>query len=256
MTVFTHWLSTEEMKIVWVAFFLSAHCELTLTLIRKHFFINNAVSWSDAQKFCRENYVDLSTVDSQEELDRLSRDTNDQKSTESWVGLSKPSANDKWVWSDGSEETFQKWKSGQPSDPGTEFCARISTGELMDLSCNEKKSFFCYKWVPELILVRENKTWEEAFEHCKTKHSGLACLPTSLHLLQAQSKTAVTQTPSVWTGLRFLSGSWFWVSGESLGNLVQLPACPANGLYCGSRNLQAKSWENRNCTEKLNFLCY
>ncbi|KAK7170550.1 hypothetical protein R3I94_000678 [Phoxinus phoxinus] len=244
------------MKIVWVALFLSAHCELTLTLIRKHIFINNTVSWSDAQKYCRENYADLSTIDSDEELTRFKTDAKDKLNTESWVGLSKPSANGKWVWSDGSEETFQKWKSDQPNAQDTDFCTKIEAGELMDFTCNYNKPFFCYKWVPELILVTENKSWEEALEHCRTEHFDLACLPTSLHLFQAQSKAAVTQTPSVWTGLRFLSGSWFWLSGESLGNVVQLPVCPANAKYCGSRNLKAKSWENRDCREKLNFVCY
>jgi len=126
----------------------------------------------------------------------------------------------------------------------------------MDYGCDENRPFFCYKWVPELILVMENKSWEEALEHCRTEHSDLACLPTSLHLFQAQNKNAVSQTLSVWTGLRFLSGSWFWVSGESLGDMVQLPVCPANAQYCGSRNLKDESWENRDCTEKLNFVCY
>lgn len=256
MTVFTDWLSTEEMKIVWVVLFLSAHCELTLTLIRKHIFMNEAVSWSNAQKYCRENYVDLSTIDTQEELARFKQDAHDRMNTESWVGFSKPSADGEWVWSDGSEGTLKNWKRDQPNNPKTDFCAKISNGELMDFPCSQNKPFFCYKWEPELILVTENKTWEEAFEHCKTKHSGLACLPTSLHLFQAKNKTEATQTPSVWTGLRFLSGSWFWVTGEPLGNLVQLPECPANAFYCGSRNLEAKSWENRNCKEKLNFLCY
>ncbi|KAG1931564.1 hypothetical protein F2P79_021720 [Pimephales promelas] len=244
--------------IVWVALFLSAHFELTSTLIRKHIFIDNAVSWSDAQNFCRENYADLSTIGSTEELTRFRNDAQDQGqlNRESWVGLSKPSANGEWVWSDGSKETFKKWKSGQPNDEDTDFCIKISAGELMDYRCDENRPFFCYKWVPELILVTENKSWEEALEHCRTEHSDLACLPTSLHLFQAQNKNAVSQTLSVWTGLRFLSGSWFWVSGESLGDMVQLPVCPANPQYCGSRNLKDESWENRDCTEKLNFVCY
>lgn len=247
----------EKMKILWVALFLSAHSELTLTLlIRTHVFINTALSWSDAQSFCRENHYDLSTLDSQEEVDRFKADGKNHMSTESWVGLSKPSATGEWVWSDGSQESFLTWKSGQPNDPDTDFCAKSTNGELYDFNCNQKYPFFCYYWMPPLILVMEQKTWEEAFQYCRTKHNGLACLPTRLHLLQVQNHTEASDAPSVWTGLRFLAGSWFWVNGEALGTLVSLQACPANALYCGSRNLGAKSWENRNCIDKLNFVCY
>lgn len=257
-TVFTDLFPTEEMKIVWVALFLSAHCELTLTLIRKHIFFNNIKTWSEAQKFCRENYADLSTIDSDEELTRFKSDSNDQKadSTESWVGLNKLSADHQWVWSDGSTERSMPWKSDQPNEPETAFCSKSSGGELYDYACDMKYPFFCYKWVPELILVTEKKSWEEALEHCRSQHSDLASLPTSLHLFQANNKTADMQTDGVWTGLHFLAGSWFWVSGESLGNLVQLPECPTSPLYCGSRNLAAKRWESRDCETKLNFVCY
>ncbi|KAK2913777.1 hypothetical protein Q8A67_002176 [Cirrhinus molitorella] len=214
------------MKIVWVALFLSAHCERTaLTLIRKHIFISDTKSWIDAQKFCRENYADLSTIDSLEELTRFRDDSHQQgaASTHSWIGLNKSPAGGNWEWSDGSEAISMPWKSGQPDTPDSAFCAKSTNGELYDYVCQQTYPFFCYKWVPELILVTEKKNWEEAFEHCSTQHSGLACLPTSLHLFQASNKTADTQTHSVWTGLRFLAGSWFWVNGESLGNLVQLP---------------------------------
>uniref|UniRef100_A0A673J8F5 C-type lectin domain-containing protein n=1 Tax=Sinocyclocheilus rhinocerous TaxID=307959 RepID=A0A673J8F5_9TELE len=153
MTVFTDLLPTEEMKIVWVALFLSAHCELTLTLNRKHIFINNAKTWSNAQKFCRENYADLSTIDSQEELLRFKNDSKNQTadSTHSWVGLSKPSANGKWVWSDGSEEISMTWRTGQPDNPNTAFCGKSSDGELYDYDCGQQYPFFCYEWKLKLI---------------------------------------------------------------------------------------------------------
>uniref|UniRef100_A0A8C1VQ89 C-type lectin domain-containing protein n=1 Tax=Cyprinus carpio TaxID=7962 RepID=A0A8C1VQ89_CYPCA len=124
--------------IAWVALFLSAHCELTLTLIRKHIFINNAKTWSDAQQFCRENYADLSTIDSHEELTRFKTDSNDQKadSTESWVGLNKLSVDRQWVWSDGSREISMPWKAGQPDTPYTAFCCKSSGGELYDYVCD------------------------------------------------------------------------------------------------------------------------
>uniref|UniRef100_A0A8C1IQH0 C-type lectin domain-containing protein n=1 Tax=Cyprinus carpio TaxID=7962 RepID=A0A8C1IQH0_CYPCA len=141
------------MKIAWVALFLSAHCELTLTLIRKHIFINNAKTWSDAQQFCRENYADLSTIDSHEELTRFKSDSNDQKadSTDSWIGLNKLSVDRQWVWSDGSREISMPWKAGQPDYPETAFCCKSSGGELYDFDCVKQLPFFCYHKKLKLI---------------------------------------------------------------------------------------------------------
>uniref|UniRef100_A0A8C0YE02 C-type lectin domain-containing protein n=1 Tax=Cyprinus carpio carpio TaxID=630221 RepID=A0A8C0YE02_CYPCA len=136
-TVLTDLLPSEEMKIAWVALFLSAHCELTLTLIRKHIFVNNSKIWSDAQRFCRENYADLSTIDSHEELTRFKSDSNDQKanSTDSWVGLKKLSVDGQWVWSDGSREISMPWKPGQPDYPDTCCGTRVPVYALYFSIC-------------------------------------------------------------------------------------------------------------------------
>ncbi|XP_073720515.1 putative C-type lectin domain family 20 member A [Misgurnus anguillicaudatus] len=241
---------TEEMKIVVFALFLSAHCELTVALQRNHFFINEAKTWSDAQKYCRDNYDDLSSVGSQEEYTKINT------TLYSWIGLKKTTTNT-WQWSDGSDSIFYMWANGQPSNSGNDnLCAVVRNGELYDFHCSLSYPFFCYKWEPELILVREKMSWEDAFEHCRTHYTDLASLPTYSHLIQVNQSISNTETPSVWTGLRFLAGSWFWLTGEDLGNLVDLPACPLNYSYCGSLHLETQRWENRGCMEKLNFVCY
>ena len=105
-------------------------------------------------------------------------------------------------------------------------------------------------------MVKENKTWEEAYEHCRAQYTGLAFLSSVTQLNLAKKETNETQTVSVWTGLRFLAGEWLWVNGKPLGSLVSLPSCPAEPYRCGARNSKMDIWENRDCEEKLNFLCY
>ncbi|XP_073721191.1 snaclec rhodocetin subunit delta-like [Misgurnus anguillicaudatus] len=131
----------------------------------------------------------------------------------------------------------------------------VKNGGLYDWQCTSPIAYFCYKWDTELIVVKEKKSWEDALQYCRTHHTYLASLPTDLHFIQAKQTTA--DTSSVWTGLRFLAGSWFWLSDEDLGYLSsQLPSCPANYTYCGSLNLETQRWENKNCMEELNFVCY
>lgn len=43
---------------------------------------------------------------------------------------------------------------------------RKSDGKWESKKCDEKKTFLCYE--EKLILVKENKTWEEALEHCRS----------------------------------------------------------------------------------------
>nr|XP_055033519.1 putative C-type lectin domain family 20 member A [Misgurnus anguillicaudatus] len=239
------------MKIVLFALFLSAHCELTTALRRQYVNISNAMTWREAQSYCRVYYVDMFSVDRQEEITALAVSGS---YSDSWVGLQLISPKI-WQWSDGGDKSFLKWAGGEPNERVTDVCAVVKNGELFDRKCTDSNPFLCYKWDTELIVVKENKSWEDALQYCRTHHTDLASMPTDLNLMQAKQTTA--DTSSVWTGLRFLAGSWFWLSGESLGYLSgKLPACPAKNIYCGSLNLKNQSWESRDCMEELNFVCY
>nr|XP_055033506.1 lymphocyte antigen 75-like [Misgurnus anguillicaudatus] len=246
------------MKIVVFALLLSAHCELTTALIKQHFYSGTkSLTWTQAQSYCRVYYYDLSSLDSREEiaaLSAISTSTLFILNPFIWVGLRLISANN-WQWSNGANSSFIIWAPGEPNEPGGDICAAYKNGSLYDFPCTDSYSYYCYKWDPKLIVVKENKSWEDALQYCRTHHTDLASLPTKFHLMQAKEATA--DTSSVWTGLRFMARSWFWLSGESLGYVsAQLPACPAKNIYCGSLNLKAQSWEIRDCMEELNFVCY
>ncbi|KAK2848431.1 hypothetical protein Q7C36_010113 [Tachysurus vachellii] len=121
------------------------------------------------------------------------------------------------------------------------------------ITCGNAKSFYCDRF---LILVKEKKTWEEAQEFCRTNYTSLASVTSETSLSQLNLETVGTETESVWTGLRFMNGQWFWVSGEQLGSLVSMPSCPALSYRCGALNTTTNTLQNLNCNEKLNFVCY
>lgn len=99
-----------------------------------------------------------------------------------------------------------------------------------------KKYIVCYKKKRNLVLVKENKTWDEALVHCREQHT--ASLISETEQLQAQQNLSQALTNQVWTGLRFLVGRRLWVNGDSLEYLArtggELPLCPAPHLRCGT----------------------
>lgn len=226
-------------------------CGLTTGFIRDHIFVNIQKNWTDARGYCREHYTDLSTVQSIEEQQILIKLKVNTKST--WIGLSRDMKNLKnFLWSDGDSYSFSQWESGQPNNVhGNQHCVSILY-RWYDNDCAMLTSFFCYN---NIYLIKEKLTWEEALEYCKVHHDDLASVPTALQLQLLKTGTLEAQTDSVWTGLRFLAGEWFWVDGKPLGDQVTLPACPVQPRHCGARNTKTDKWENRDCEEKLNFLC-
>uniref|UniRef100_A0A3P9JLF1 C-type lectin domain-containing protein n=1 Tax=Oryzias latipes TaxID=8090 RepID=A0A3P9JLF1_ORYLA len=117
-------------------------------------------------------------------------------------------------------------------------------------------NFFCLN----LIVVQEEKTWEEALEHCRENHDDLTSLLSETENRLARREIQdPTITQRVWVGLRFLGDTWMWVNGDPLefqawtqtGDPDQ--QCPVQ-KRCGALSKQGE-WVNRDCQEKLNFIC-
>ncbi|CAF92548.1 unnamed protein product, partial [Tetraodon nigroviridis] len=101
--------------------------------------ITQNASWYDAQKFCRENYVDLASIRNQTENAAI---TTLAGPDFVWIGLHRDKQ-----WSDGSPSGFRHWAPGQP-DSGREECvttALNNSGLWSDESCSLSFPFICYK---------------------------------------------------------------------------------------------------------------
>lgn len=228
---------------------LTVLCGLTTALIRDHVYVNISKNWTDAQTYCRKYYKDLSTIQSDGEQQILIGLRGENMSL-SWFGLYREMKN--FLWSDGDSFSFSKWQIGQPNNyNGNQDCVCTSY-RWNDKECNNTYTFYCQNI---FILIQEKMAWEEALEYCRLHHTDLATLTSERQLDLIKKETVESQTDSVWTGLRFMAIEWFWVNGKPLGNLVTLPACPVKLSRCGARNTKTDIWENRDCGEKLNFLC-
>uniref|UniRef100_A0A8C5E6A9 C-type lectin domain-containing protein n=1 Tax=Gouania willdenowi TaxID=441366 RepID=A0A8C5E6A9_GOUWI len=106
------------------------------------FFVNSYETWKVAQKYCRENYVDLVTVTNIKVVEKINSETEGSKV---WIGLHRAP---NFFWSDGSNFTFSNWDSiANELNSMKVICAVTSStkgGKWKFLSCEEKLPFVCY----------------------------------------------------------------------------------------------------------------
>nr|NP_001018880.2 uncharacterized protein LOC446136 precursor [Danio rerio] len=228
------------------------------TSFRTHFFVTEQMTWKDAQTYCRKHHSDLSTV-TKEEAQLLSSNT-DATYSFSWIGLYEdPDLADVWIWSGGQMEEVDNWDADQPDD-NTQHCVSLkqSTSKLHDTFCSDMLFFYCMD-VVETMLVSQNKAWDEALDYCRQNYSDLVSLSSEMIEAEVINVTGKSQTDFVWTGLRFMAGHWFWVSGEDLQyiawSLEGEPKCPDGNLRCGALDRNKKVWKAIDCEKRLNFVC-
>ncbi|XP_057188916.1 uncharacterized protein LOC130553787 isoform X3 [Triplophysa rosa] len=110
---------------------------------REYYYVNTKMSWSDAQRYCRENYNYLATVDSMNDVNKMMNTVNDGYSGSVWIGLKRPTQRS-WAWSMGNETLteYSAWWGSQPSGGGD--CVFFVYTAWYDYSCATNLDFVCY----------------------------------------------------------------------------------------------------------------
>lgn len=220
-------------------------------LTRQYIFINQRMSWTGAQSYCRKNYKDLATITTEEENQSFTNISG--KLVAGWIGLTKITLfPPQWQWSDGEPPTLFNWIDKNDVFPYYD-CVKLNQSGWSTDFCDLRYPFTCYR---SLILINESKTWNDALRYCRMFYTDLAFAGSVTNPSLIEMEAAQSQTLSVWMGLRFLDGEWFWVTKEQPDIPDSLPLCPIQNDRCGTRNIETRVWENRDCDEKLNFLCY
>ncbi|CAB1338855.1 unnamed protein product [Coregonus sp. 'balchen'] len=222
-------------------------CHLTKQF---HYVDEGGKTWEKAQQYCREKYIDLAFISNQEEADEVNRISGKDDvwiglyrdpsplsgKDDVWIGMYRdPSPPTEWKWSGGWNSTFRFWGEDQPNNlNGNQECVSLWKREMNDDQCTVQYPFVCFDL--NVVLVQENKTWEEALEHCRENYTDLTSLLSENEQLQVQRmmNSNGAQTDHVWTGLIFLAKEWLWVNGDQLEYQAwtegRLPHCPAQHL--------------------------
>ncbi|KAJ8354549.1 hypothetical protein SKAU_G00221160 [Synaphobranchus kaupii] len=254
-------------------------------------------TWREAQTFCRKNHADLVIVQNQSENQEI---RNVLQSRSVWIGLfSDPW---KWSDHSNSSFRFWR-SNQPNNNGGKQHCVAVVlkySGRWNDLQCKKSRPFFCqgrmkseaplptteshidkktstakYKYTERatteearsvqdyLILIQENKTWNDALHYCREHHVNLVTVTTAATHNWVAKKAENASTAHVWLGLRFtcVFKFWFWITSE--------PGCyqnwanghePAGLEECGHTGAIESGgehqWVSLPETDKLNFICY
>ncbi|XP_058866891.1 macrophage mannose receptor 1-like isoform X1 [Acipenser ruthenus] len=171
-------------------FLLAGLCVPASNDIRRLFFVNFELTWSEAQSYCRENHTDLVTVQSQNETEHLLNMTRYSVNDAVWIGLY-------------CDSVISNWAS-------LLYCASInSQGEWEDQFCYQKKAFMCYTETSNITerytLIEELKTWTEAQQYCREHHTDLVSIKSAS---ENEDLVKKAQGKPFWIGL--FNNLWKW----------------------------------------------
>ncbi|XP_014870540.1 secretory phospholipase A2 receptor-like [Poecilia latipinna] len=225
---------------------------------KKFHLIQENKTWTEAQSYCREKHTDLISGTKQIEDEEVKNEISHVGSyTYILTGLFR----DTWRWSDGSSFSFRHWNKGfdyQARYDGQ--CAMIKFddgGRWKNENCDQRKPFICYD--DELILIKENKTWEDALTYCRDHHHDLVTITNMEDQISVQQKAQFASTDYVWMGLSYACtlDLWFWVSDDvvSYPNWASnepMDDCDMSGaMETGGKH----KWRKKRDSEKFNFIC-
>uniref|UniRef100_A0AAZ1XB69 C-type lectin domain-containing protein n=1 Tax=Oreochromis aureus TaxID=47969 RepID=A0AAZ1XB69_OREAU len=224
---------------------------------QRFYLIETFMNWTQAQSYCRSQYTDLASGLNQVDGEEMKALFIGRKMSV-WVGLFR----DSWRWSDGSNFSFRYWDMQLFNDKqNNKTCAMTllnRSGKWSSDECDKKKPFFCYD--DKLILIKENKTWEEALDYCRKFHRNLVSITNPQEQGWVQDKASNTSSPFVWLGLRYSCtlDLWFWVNDklvcyEKWSREGKTEECGrAVGMESGGQH----EWVSQSENAKYNFFCF
>ncbi|KAK2833958.1 hypothetical protein Q5P01_017847 [Channa striata] len=226
--------------------------------------VNQSMTWSAAQQYCRLHHTDLASVRNQAENSQIKTML---QSDYTWIGLYRNS----WKWSDGSPLSVSNWNPGAPTTTSSNVCVVSYFGKWVNLACTSTCYSACFLGLCFLpacyprfyVLVREQYSWTVAQQYCRSHFDDLA-VAQNAEQLTALNKVIGSQQV-VWTGLHADIESWRWSlenqtyygAGENAYRKWAAGSPKVTGyfLVCVAM-LGTGQWTDQLCVNTYPFICY
>ncbi|XP_056598973.1 C-type mannose receptor 2-like [Triplophysa dalaica] len=203
---------------LFVLLLLSGHLCSASGFQRDYYYVNTEMFWSEAQSYCKENYNDLATVDSMDDVNKMMNTVNDGYSGSVWIGLKRP--------------TTLTW---------------------YDYSCAANLDFVCYDETTGYILITDRKNWRDAQSHCRQYHTDLA----SIHSLEEQNQIRIVSEETRWVWIGLSTESWQWSDQWSPSFTNWAAGQPsASGDCVAMSTTDSGKWIQNSCDLQYPFVCY
>ncbi|RXN11533.1 macrophage mannose receptor 1-like isoform X1 [Labeo rohita] len=168
---------------------LTGFFSYTLSVDRQYVFVNESKTWAEAQRYCREKYTDLATIENQQQTVQLIDTINDGSIDLAWIGLYDDLDSWKWTLEDSDffktgEKNFRNWNNPGPDNSGGHrLCVLMSSGIWQTTGCSG--SYYraiCYDGRENAsatyVVVNQYQTWTEAQSYCREHHTDLVSIRT------------------------------------------------------------------------------
>ncbi|XP_073668245.1 macrophage mannose receptor 1-like [Paramisgurnus dabryanus] len=238
---------------------LIALCSLSECIQRRYHHINIYMTWTEAQRYCRENYTDLAKVKNMNDQNQLMKSVKISLTSGVWIALNRSSVY-KWKWSLGDPVEYTNWYNEDSKGPDN--CVYMRDGSWHHQDCNKNMRFICYN--DNLILIKKNLSWSDALRYCRENHVDLVSVDSEEIQFMVTDMIDRASTDAVWMGLRHSCavGLWFWVNGEMLcyrnwapGNETAVDDCDNEVKSGAVQSGGDPRWISIPESRKLNFIC-
>ncbi|MCI4386906.1 hypothetical protein PGIGA_G00068190 [Pangasianodon gigas] len=237
-----------------------------------HVVVNQYMTWTEAQRYCREHYTDLTSV----------RNENENQKIRSLLYHHFPHYNIVWIglyrtrsWSDKSNASFSNWKPGRPDNYGLrEYCTAVSfnhsdSGKWLDENCSQTIPFLCYNATSSASshvyhFVNESKTWLDAQRYCRENHTDLATIDNMEEMNELLNTVNGSYSGLAWIGLYDDLDSWRWSLDDD--SFYKEGEKMFRGWYHEPDNYNGKElcvyirsdgkWSDGDCNDYKTFVCY
>ncbi|KAB5549230.1 hypothetical protein PHYPO_G00065020 [Pangasianodon hypophthalmus] len=243
---------------------LLGFCTTGVCLSRQYHFIKENKTWAEAQRYCRENYVDLASVDNAEEELALIKTVDIRKNSPIWLGLYDDVNSWKWSLDDDDafyqegERTFRNWYIQKPSNE-----------DGKNENCNQTFPFLCYNATSSASshvyhFVNESKTWLDAQRYCRENHTDLATIDNMEEMNELLNTVNGSYSGLAWIGLYDDLDSWRWSLDDD--RFYKEGEKMFRGWYHQPDNYNGKElcvyirsdgkWSDGDCNDYKTFVCY
>uniref|UniRef100_A0A3P9CHK7 C-type lectin domain-containing protein n=1 Tax=Maylandia zebra TaxID=106582 RepID=A0A3P9CHK7_9CICH len=119
----------------------SAFCVPTASFPNIYYFVNENMTWDEANAYCIKEYLGLAQITYPENNTALVNTPAGVYTGKAWIGLHIDVG---WAWLDGRPPTYYSWSPGQPLNTGPGYCVYTNDRGWYSVKCTEMLGFICF----------------------------------------------------------------------------------------------------------------